>query len=120
MPRPPVNAYQDMLDESRRFYNNQPAELDKIDEFDQDYEASQSIRWYTRDSFLYRLLNKALRTKNILIILKFRFILQDINKQLKDLQHKQKQQTNSHIKMNSTFLTVHFIKDNRNFLLSCN
>ncbi|CAF1656136.1 unnamed protein product, partial [Didymodactylos carnosus] len=39
----------------------------------------------TRDSFLYRLLNKALRTDNIDIIFKYRFFISDLHQQLYEL-----------------------------------
>ena len=42
-------------------YKNEPEELEIIDEFERGYSSTQSIRWYTKESFLYRSLNKALR-----------------------------------------------------------
>jgi hypothetical protein len=35
-----------------------------IEEFENTYTSKTSIWWYTRDSFVYRILNKALRTQN--------------------------------------------------------
>jgi hypothetical protein len=49
--------------------------------------------WYTRDSFLYRVVNMALRSKNIVIIWKFRFIIQDIYQQLEALHEKQRKES---------------------------
>ncbi|CAF4248116.1 unnamed protein product, partial [Adineta steineri] len=34
-------------------------------EFDKSYKANKAIYWYTRESCVYRLLNKALRTQSI-------------------------------------------------------
>ncbi|CAF3532636.1 unnamed protein product [Rotaria socialis] len=76
-------AKQDMIAECRLYYNNNPAELKKIDEFENDYSPEMAIKWYTRDSFVYRLVNKALRTLNIDIIFKFRFLIIDLHQQLK-------------------------------------
>ena len=39
------------------------------------YSSETAIWWYTRDSFIYRILNKALRTQNIQILISFRFLI---------------------------------------------
>ena len=57
-------------------------ELKIINEFEKNYSPNRSIWWYTRQSFLYRLLNKALRVQNIDLIYLFRFFIRDIQKQL--------------------------------------
>ncbi|CAF1469972.1 unnamed protein product, partial [Rotaria sordida] len=76
-------AKQDMIAECRLYYKSNPVELKKIDEFENDYCPETVINWYTRDSFVYRLVNKALRTLNIDIIFKFRFLIIDLYQQLK-------------------------------------
>ncbi|KAG0419034.1 hypothetical protein DMUE_6384, partial [Dictyocoela muelleri] len=38
--------------------------------------------WYTQDSFVYRLFNKALRKKNLSLLLLFRFLINDIESEL--------------------------------------
>lgn len=82
MPRPSETIYEEVLSECRRIYHNNPVQLRVIDEFEKNYCPSKAIWWYTRNSFVYRLVNMALRTENISIILKFRFIIQDIYQQL--------------------------------------
>ena len=57
-----------------------------IYEFENNYSTNQAIWWYTRESFLYRLLNKAFRTDNIDLLFHFRFFICDIEKQLKEHQ----------------------------------
>jgi hypothetical protein len=44
----------------------------------QTYTSETAIRWYSRDSFLFKLLNQALRTENINDILKFRLFVHDL------------------------------------------
>ncbi|CAM4967436.1 unnamed protein product [Rotaria socialis] len=78
----------DMLDECRQSYANNPIALEKIDEFEREYIPSKALWWYTRDTFVYRLLNKAFRLKNIDQIYKFRFIISDLVAQLRILQQK--------------------------------
>jgi hypothetical protein len=46
----------------------------------------RALWWYLRESFLYRLLNKALRTQDIHLLFIFRFFIRDIQQQLKQLQ----------------------------------
>ena len=58
-----------------------------LQEFEENYSSNQAIWWYTRESFLYKILNKALRTENINLLFLFRFFLQDIEVQLQANQY---------------------------------
>ncbi|CAF3388938.1 unnamed protein product [Rotaria socialis] len=49
------------------------ADLHTIGEFETYYDACSAIFWYTRDSFLYRLWNKALREHSM------RYFIKDIH-----------------------------------------
>ncbi|CAF4389186.1 unnamed protein product, partial [Adineta steineri] len=61
--------------------------LAKIDEFERRYQSNQdAAKWYTADSFLYRLLNQVLRTEAIDPIFKFRYYIQDLHNQLAVMQ----------------------------------
>ncbi|CAF4715083.1 unnamed protein product [Rotaria sp. Silwood1] len=66
-------------------YAENPIELNKIREFEETYCSEQAIKWYTRDTFLFRLVNKVLRQENIDDMYKIRFILSDIHTQLMEL-----------------------------------
>ncbi|CAF1364724.1 unnamed protein product [Adineta ricciae] len=70
-------------------YSDNQCELDKIDEFHRRYSKEYAIRWYTRDSFLFRILNNALRTQSIDVLYKLGFFITDLHHQLKDLHRKQ-------------------------------
>lgn len=74
----------DMLEVARAHYCSDPVELNKINEFARDYRSTNSILWYTNDSFVYRLLNRAFRTQDIRIIFTFRFFILDLYRQLAD------------------------------------
>jgi tetratricopeptide (TPR) repeat protein len=76
-------AQNDMRTECEQAYRGNVLELVRIDEFFRTYTPDSCIRWYTKDSFIYRLLNKAFRTENIDIIFKFRFFIVDLYHQLK-------------------------------------
>ncbi|CAF1186448.1 unnamed protein product, partial [Didymodactylos carnosus] len=55
----------DLLKYCRQEYKDNQKELNKIQEFEEYYTPDKAIYWYTKDSFLYRLLNKAFRQQNI-------------------------------------------------------
>ncbi|UJR11993.1 hypothetical protein I4U23_016171 [Adineta vaga] len=57
-----------------------------LDEFVSDYSMENSLWWYTRDSFVYRMLNKALRVQHIDMLFLFRFFIRDLAQQLKENQ----------------------------------
>lgn len=84
VPEPDV-AKQEMIKFCRTCYSDDNLELAKISEFEHDYCSEKAIKWYTRDSFLYRLLNQVLRSQHIDQMYAFRFILSDLNTQLIEL-----------------------------------
>ncbi|CAF4606930.1 unnamed protein product [Rotaria sp. Silwood2] len=66
---------EEMLNICRNYYRNNQYELNNIEEFRRNYTRDKAIEWYTAECFLYRLLNKALRTENIELLYNFRFFL---------------------------------------------
>lgn len=76
---------EEMLKECYLYYQNNPAETVKIKKFAEEYTPLSAIRWYTSDCFIYRLLNKALRTQNIETVFKFRFFIQDLHYHIEKL-----------------------------------
>ncbi|CAF1323365.1 unnamed protein product [Adineta ricciae] len=89
MPSPSADVYKDVIKEARFFYRNNAVQLAQIDAFEKNYRREDAIRWYSRNSFVYRLVNKALRTQNLVILFKFRTIIKDIYEQLTKLYHEQ-------------------------------
>ena len=69
-------------------------------EYDTKYDPKKAIHWYTRESCVYKILNKALRTHNIDDIIPFNQLVRDLNKQLGD-EHRSfvKQQSSSTIQV---------------------
>ncbi|CAF1490816.1 unnamed protein product [Rotaria sp. Silwood1] len=72
----------------RQQYLDNQYELQMINEFERDYHIHTSIWWYTRESFAYQMLNRALRVEDIEIIIKMRFFLRDLHRQIKELHSK--------------------------------
>ncbi|CAF1356520.1 unnamed protein product [Adineta ricciae] len=53
-----------------------------IDEFERTYEPNQALLWYTRESFVYKIINSVLRMDNIDILNIFRCFISDLCRQL--------------------------------------
>ena len=85
-------AKEEMISECLVQYEYDQIELTKIEDFKNNYMLTKAIWWYTRDSFVYRLLNRSLRTENIDQIFKFRFFIKELYKQLKCESVKYKEQ----------------------------
>ena len=72
----------ELIELCQQEYQGNNVQLAILHEFKQDYSSDRSVWWYTRESFLFRLLNKALRVQNIDLLFAFRFIIRDIERQL--------------------------------------
>ncbi|UJR12923.1 hypothetical protein I4U23_017097 [Adineta vaga] len=80
-------ARQEMLSICRTKFSNDLFALAKIHRFEMTYRLEQdATKWYTADSFLYRLLNEVLRAETIDSIFKLRYFIQDLHNQLALLQ----------------------------------
>jgi tetratricopeptide (TPR) repeat protein len=77
----------EMLNIYHDYYQNNKYELEKIKEFEENYNREKAIEWYTNECFLYRLLNKALRTDDIELLYTFRFFIIDLCAAIEDKSH---------------------------------
>ncbi|CAF1454854.1 unnamed protein product [Rotaria sordida] len=84
MPQLPT-ARNEMLEEWRQACRTGRDETNIIKDFCRNYNPTKALYWYTRNTHLYKLLNKALRTENIDNIYKFRFFIVDLYRQLNEL-----------------------------------
>jgi tetratricopeptide (TPR) repeat protein len=62
--------------------NNNQNELHKLSQFDETYSSDRALWWYLQDSFLYKILNYSLESRDIRNLFLFRKILRDINHQM--------------------------------------
>jgi hypothetical protein len=67
----------------RHYYQDRDPELKILDELERTYTPDTAIRWYTRNTFIYHLINRALRQKNLEVIFLFGFFIKDMYTQLK-------------------------------------
>jgi tetratricopeptide (TPR) repeat protein len=120
------NSKDEMIAECRASYHNDEIERKKINEFVENYAPKKAFWWYTYDSFVYRLLNKALRTQNIEIIFKFRFFINDLNNEIQRLyrqyltRHHQTDRLTIYRGQRMTMNEVELLKDNVNGIISMN
>ncbi|CAF1615986.1 unnamed protein product [Rotaria sp. Silwood1] len=89
-----------MIDVCRYYYRGNIKEQRLIDEFEREYRPEDAIRWYSKDSFLYRMINKALRSEDLDQLFTFRFFIGDLSQ---NLAHEHQKIFSS----NKTILTVY-------------
>ena len=72
----------------RKLFVNKTSQLKIIDKIEKEYRHHQPIWWYTYDYFFYSMLNKALRTMDIDLIIKMGFFIRDLHENINALQKK--------------------------------
>ena len=79
----PKICQQKMIRALELYYNGNTHETNLLKEFEETYTSDRAVWWYTRQTFLYRLLNKALRQRNVRVLFMFSFFIKDLYQQLK-------------------------------------
>lgn len=64
----------------KKKYKDNRKELKNINDFERNYKCDEALTWYTKESFLYRMLNKALRVQNTHLLYLLRFFIFDLSK----------------------------------------
>ncbi|CAF4517862.1 unnamed protein product [Rotaria socialis] len=88
---PDAQSKNNMLAVCEDFYASNKEELLKIAEFRKSYTPDKAIWWYSDECFLYKLLNRGLRTENIDLLYSFRFFIIDLSTALENECQKLKQ-----------------------------
>jgi hypothetical protein len=73
-----LHSKREMVENCKAYCRQKANELEDIELFDKTYKSSEAIQWYTKDSFVYRLVNKALRTEDIGALYTYRFFIADV------------------------------------------
>ena len=68
-----------MIQICTRYYHTNTKQLELIKQFDTEYQPDAAIRWYSKKTFIYKLINKALRDKDIDQLQTFRFFINDLS-----------------------------------------
>ncbi|CAF1054977.1 unnamed protein product [Didymodactylos carnosus] len=95
-------------------YAENTVALRSIDDFEQEYDKPSPIWWYTKESFIYSALNKALRTEDIEIILKMGFIVRDLCRQIEQVYSDTRQETKQIVYRGQGMSSVDFEKIKKN------
>lgn len=109
----------------KEYYNGNSKEVALINEFEQHYQPQDALRWYAKESFVKKLINKAFAVQDINFLYYFRFFLVDLNENLQQQNQRDKLlSSNEHIlnvyrgvKLNKEEFDK--IKQNHKKLLSC-
>jgi tetratricopeptide (TPR) repeat protein len=83
-------AKNDMLRKCREYYSSSIVVLNSIRKFEVTYKPTDAVLWYAKQSFVYRIVNRALRTEDVEQLYTFRFFIVDLSRQLAMLHREQK------------------------------
>ena len=81
--KPTQEDKNELISRCNKTYKGNEKELAVVTEFSKKYLSERALWWYTRESFIYRMLNKALRVQNTDVLFLFRFLIVDLEEQLK-------------------------------------
>ena len=76
----------------RKIKTDLPVEIKVIDEFECQYCPEEAIWWYTRECFVHKMLNRALRRLEADVIVTMGFFIHDLHRQIEKLHRKQMSQ----------------------------
>ncbi|CAF3667793.1 unnamed protein product [Rotaria socialis] len=99
-------------------YRKDPTELAIVKEFQHHYTSEKALWWYTRDCFLYKILNKALRMQDIHVLFLLRSFCLDLCQQLQEIQCQSKIKVYRGQLVSKSELTT--LKNSLNQLISMN
>lgn len=77
----------------REQYVDNKRNLAVVDEFERDYSPNKAIDWYTRETFLYKMVNTALRTLDGNVIVMMGFFIFDLHREIEREHRKFKAKT---------------------------
>ena len=83
------HAQQKRVELCRQEYAGNLRTLQAIEEFHRDYRPDRAVWWYTRERFLYSMLNRSLRRLEVSIIIEMGFFIHDLHQQLDQLHQQQ-------------------------------
>jgi hypothetical protein len=71
-------AKNEMIEICKKYYHGNINQTKLIKDFKQEYKPEDAIYWYTRSSFVYQLVNQALRITDVDQLYIFRFFISDL------------------------------------------
>jgi hypothetical protein len=113
----------DMLTYCRQIYARSPETLKILDEFEKNFMPELSVYWYTRECFLYQILNTALWTPQPDVLYKLRYFLRHLHQQISTqaaLQHNDRKSVTVYRGQNMSEEQIEKLKENKGGFLSFN
>ncbi|CAF4172010.1 unnamed protein product [Rotaria sp. Silwood2] len=118
----------DFIEYSRFHYDENFTQLNIINQFQNNtYNQISPIEWYTRECFIYSMINRTLRLYDIEILNKISFFIRDLHEQIKDLHMKTSNNTKlivyygqeiSNEQFNKLYMNINGLISFNNFLLT--
>jgi tetratricopeptide (TPR) repeat protein len=81
--------FKQFVDSCREVFDGNEKELKYVDQLEQKYLDQTPIWWYTCECFLYPMLNRALRTTDVDIIIQMGFFIGDLHRNIETLHKEQ-------------------------------
>ncbi|CAF3651339.1 unnamed protein product [Rotaria socialis] len=79
-------AHKSLAEFCRSHFTENSKELKIIDEYENNYHDHSPIWWYTRQCFLYVMLNRAIHTQDIEVIIKLAPFIQDLHRNIEEIE----------------------------------
>jgi SHS2 domain-containing protein len=86
---------QEFIEHCREQFADIEEELVNVNKLERKYHKETPVWWYTCESFLYPMLNSALRLMDVDVMIKMGFFITDLHRQIKELHAKQFGEHNS-------------------------
>ena len=97
------SSEKEMIEFCRHKCAGNEADQNTIDQFEDYYDPITAIFWYTRPTFLYSLLNRALRDMDVDTLYSIRYFIKDLHSQLEQRHKLQQQSSTSLIQTETVF-----------------
>ncbi|CAF1305618.1 unnamed protein product [Adineta steineri] len=81
--------FKEFITYCREVYDDDEHELKNVSQLQTTYKNNVPIWWYTWDAFLYRMLNQALRSMNVDMIIRMGFFINDLHRDIQRLHSEQ-------------------------------
>jgi tetratricopeptide (TPR) repeat protein len=85
-----TDSDQKAIKDFAKYCHNQHIESSEIEKFEKEYKINEAMKWYNTESFLFSMLNWALRTLSIDAILKMGFFIHDLHRHIGEVYKEQR------------------------------
>lgn len=116
------SSMNDMLNKCLKYHRWNEKQREHIQEFEKTYKSEDAITWYTKDRFVYRLVNQAFRTDDVTLWYLFRFYIVDLSKKIEQDHKTQNIETDLKLYRGQIMSTDEFeyLKMNKNGIFATN